>query len=172
MKFNAVISIVVFAGVTLAAQAPTKQPAVKQAPAKAAPASQLPAAVAEAFKKAYPNATIKNASSERENGKIQWEVESIDGTAHRDVIYLPDGTLVEEELIVDAASVPAPVIAALNARYPRATVSVYEKLTTPSAAVSYELHIKGAAVREVEIAPDGTFIRPKPAGKKKQERAR
>lgn len=157
MRFKVILSIIALAGVTLAAQTP----------AKPAPASKLPPAVGAAFKKAYPNATIKNASSERENGKIQWEVESMDGNARRDLIYLPDGTLVEEELALDAAAVPAPVMAALKARYPKATASVYEKLTQASGAVSYELQIKGAGVKEVQIAPDGTFISPKPVIKKK-----
>jgi hypothetical protein len=165
MKFRAVLSIVLAAGVTVAAQTPAK-PAAKPT-VKAAPESKLPAAVAAAFKKAYPAATIKNASSERENGKLQWEVESMDGAARRDLVYLPDGTLVVEELAIDAAAVPAPVLAALKQRYPKATVSLYEKLTKPSAGVSYEMQIKGAAVKEVEIAPDGTFINPKPVTVKK-----
>jgi hypothetical protein len=162
MKFTALLTVVALTGVSLAAQT-----APKTAPAKTATASKLPAAVAAAFKKAYPNATIKNASSEREDGKLQWEVESMDGTSRRDLIYLPDGTLVVEELTIDAAAVPAPVMAALKTRYPKATVSLYEKLTKPTSGVSYEMQIKGAAVKEVEIAPDGTFISPKPVSVKK-----
>lgn len=148
IRFTALIGIIALAGVTVAAQ-----------PAK------LPAAVAAAFKKAYPTAVIKNASSEKENGKIQWEVESTDGTIRRDVIYLPDGTLVVEEMAIDAAAVPAPVMTALKARYSKAMVTLYEKLTKPS-GVSYEMQLKGVAVRECEIAPDGTFISPKPVIKK------
>ena len=167
MKFTAAVSALLVAGVALSAQTPAKQAAPKATPAKASPESKLPAAVAAAFKKAYPSATITSASSEREDGKLQWEVESMDGATRRDLMYLPDGTLVVEELRIDAAAVPAPVIAALKARYPKATVSLYEKLTKPSAAVSYEMQIKGAAVKEVEIAPDGTFINPKPVKAKK-----
>ena len=166
MKFASLLSVIVLAGVTLAAQTPAKQAPTTMAAAKASPESKLPAAVAAAFKKAYPAATIKNASSEKENGTLQWEVESMDGMSRRDLIYLPDGTLVVEELTIDASAVPAPVMTALKARYPKATVSLYEKLTKPSAGVSYEMQIKGAAVKEVEIAPDGTFISPKPVKKK------
>lgn len=137
-----------------------------QAPAKAAPAgAKLPAAVATAFHKAYPTATIKQVSSEREGGKLQYEIESADGTVRRDVNYLADGTLVVEELTIEASAVPAPVLAALKSRYPKAIVSAYERLTTPS-SVSYELQLIGAAVKEAVIAPDGTFISPKPAIKK------
>lgn len=146
MKFTALIAMLAVAGATLAAQAP---------------AAKLPAPVAAAFKKAYPTATIKNVSSEKEDGKLQYEVESVDGKIRRDVIYLPDGTLVVEEMVIELSAVPAPVVAALKARYPKATVTLYEKLTKPS-GVSYEMQLKGAAVKEAEIAPDGTFINPKP----------
>ena len=161
MKLTAFISIIVIslAGTTLAAQTPATK-----APAKpTTTATKVPAAVAAAFKQAYPTATIKHVSSEKENGKLQYEVESMDGRIRRDVIYLPDGTLVVEETAIDAAAVPAPVMAAFTARYPKATVTLYERLTKPS-GVSYEMQLKGAAVKECEIAPDGTFISPKPGG--------
>ncbi len=163
MKFKALISVIAIAAlasITLAAQAPDKQ-----APAKPASATKLPAAVSAAFKKAYPTATIKNVSSEKEDGKLQYEVESMDGAIRRDVVYLADGTLVVEEQAIELSAVPAPVVAALKGRYPKATVTLYEKLTKPS-GVSYEMQLKGVAVKEAEIAPDGTFISPKPVVKK------
>lgn len=126
--------------------------------------AKLPAAVEAAFKKAYPTATIKNSSSEKEDGKVQYEIESVDGKTDRDLVYLADGTLVSIEEAIDLAAVPAPVLAALKARYPKATVTKYEKLTKGT-AVSYEMALKGAAVKEAEIAPDGTFINPKPVKK-------
>jgi len=128
------------------------------------PKTKLPAAVEAAFKKAYPNASIKNSSSEKEDGTLQYEIESVDGKTNRDLVYLADGTLVAAEEAIDAAAVPAPVLSALKARYPKATVTKYEKLTK-GAAISYEMALKGVAVKEAEIAPDGTFINPKPVKK-------
>ena len=150
MKLKVFVSILALTGVTLMAQAP---------------ATKLPAAVVAAFKKAYPTASIKNVSSEKENGTLQYEVESTDGTIRRDIIYRPDGTLVVEEMVIEPSAVPAAVMTALRARYPKATVTLYEKLTKP-AGVSYEMQLKGAAVKECELAPDGTFISPKPVIKK------
>ena len=129
------------------------------------PRTKLPAAVEAAFKKAYPNASIKNSSSEKEDGTLQYEIESVDGKTNRDLVYLADGTLVAAEEAIGVAAVPAPVLAALKARYPNASVTKYEKLTKGT-AVSYELALKGAALKEAEIAPDGTFINPKPVKKK------
>ncbi len=135
-----------------------------QAPKTAAPTSKLPAAVEAAFKKVYPNATIKNVSAEKEGGTLQYEIESVDGTTGRDLVYLADGTLVVAEETIEMAAVPAPVLTALKARFPKATVTKYEKLTKGT-VISYEMALKGAAVKEAEIAPDGTFISPKPVKK-------
>jgi len=151
----------------VSAQAPKTQTPAKAPAAKAEAKEQkskLPAAVEAAFKKAYPTATIKNSSSETEDGKVEWEVESVDGKTNRDLVYLADGTLVSAEEAVEASAVPPAVIAALKARYPKATITKYEKLTTGS-AISYEMALTGAAVKAAEIAPDGTFINPKPVKK-------
>jgi hypothetical protein len=145
------------------AQTPKGAPPAKpQAPAAAK--SKLPAAVEAAFKKAYPNATIKNASSEKEDGRIEWEIESVDGKTNRDLVYLADGTLVVAEEQIEASAVPAPVMTAFKARYPKAKVSKYEKLTKGT-ATSYEMQFSGESVKEAELAPDGTFINPKPVKK-------
>lgn len=136
----------------LSAQAKAPAPATKPA---------LPPAVAAAFKKAYPTAIIKEFSAEKEDGTLQYEIESVDGTTKRDLVYLADGTLVVAEEEIPATAVPAAALTALKARYPKATVTRYEKLTRGT-TTSYEFALKGAAVAEAEIAPDGTFISPKP----------
>ena len=138
-----------------------------QAPAKPAPAAKknaLPPAVEAAFKKAYPSATIKEFSAEKEDGRMEYEIESVDGKTNRDLVYLADGTLVMAEEAIDVAAVPAPVLAALKAKYPKATVTKYEKLTKGT-TVSYEMQLKGVAAKEAEFAPDGTLIVPKPEKK-------
>ena len=91
------------------ASAQTAKPTAKPAPVtKAADsAAKLPAPILAAFKQAYPNATIKAATKEMENGKIEWEVESIDNGLARDLVYNPDGTVVEMEEQVAPASLPA-----------------------------------------------------------------
>ncbi len=143
------------------AQTPkTATPAKAPAPA----ATKLPAAVEAAFKKAYPAATIKNVSSETEDGKLQYEIESVDGKTNRDVVYLANGTLLVAEEQIEASAVPAVVLTALKARYPKATITKYEKLTKGT-ATSYEMILTGAAVKEAELAPDGTWINPKPVKK-------
>lgn len=156
------IAIVVSASAGPVAQSAQTKPTTQTKPAaRAKPAPvKLPAAVEAAFTKAYPNATIKNVSKEKENGVEQYEVESMDGAQRRDLIYKPDGTLVEYEEVVPEASVPAAVVAAVKARYPKATITRYEKLFK-GGTMNYELGLKGAKAGEVVLTPDGKWVSPK-----------
>jgi hypothetical protein len=145
--------------VVTAGQTQTTPAPAKPAASKAAPQVTLPPAIESAFKKAYPDATIKHVSKEKENGVEQYEVESMDGTQARDLTYKPDGTLVEYEELVPVASVPAAVVAAVKTKYPKATISRSEKLFKDG-AMNYELELKGVKVEEVVLTPDGKWISP------------
>ena len=139
------------------AQAGTQTPKTTPKPAaKTAAKLSWPAPVEAAFKKAYPNATVKSVSKEKEDGKEQYEVESMDGTQARDLVYLADGTLVNYEELIQPSAVPAAVMAAVKAKYPKATVSRAEKLFQ-GGKMNYELALKGGP-GEVVLTPDGKFV--------------
>ena len=139
----------------------TKAAAPKAAAPKAATPA-LPAAIDAAFKKAYPAATIKHVSKEKENGREQYEVESVDQGRARDLIYLADGSVVEMEEELAEADVPAAVVAAIKSRYPKATLTKRERLTiTKGNVVQYECTISGAKVASVTLTGDGTWVSPK-----------
>ncbi len=127
---------------------------------KAAAGAKLPAAVEAAFKQAYPRAIIKHVSKETDGGQTVYEVESIDGGLARDLNYRPDGTVVDIEEAIAPADVPAPVAAAIKARYPKATIRARERLTKGS-AVTYEFQLSGTNVKEIQLTPDGRFVSPK-----------
>jgi len=135
--------------------AQTKAPAAKPAAAK------LPPAIEAAFRKAYPNATIKHVSKETENGKTLWEVESIDGGRARDLNYNADGTVAYYEEALTENEIPTAVTAAIKTRYPKATITRRERLYKDGAA-NYEFGLKGAGVSEAILTPDGTWVSPKP----------
>jgi len=168
--FVLIVACVALAAPIVLAQTgkPAATPVAKSAPAaKAAdPAAKLPAPILTAFRTSYPNATIKNASKETENGKTVWEVESIDNGLARDLIYNPDGTVLEFEEQIDPASLPAAVSAALKAKYPKATITKAEKLMKGT-TITYETALKGAALASVEITPEGKIV---PAAKEKDEK--
>jgi hypothetical protein len=136
----------------------TPKPTAKPA-AKAAPKLSWPPAVEAAFKKAYPNATVKNVSKETEDGKVQYEVESMDGAQARDLVYLADGSLVNYEELIPASEVPAAVMTALKAKYPKATVTRAEKLFEKG-TMNFELAIKGGGPGEVVLTPAGKWVSP------------
>ena len=146
----------------LLAAAPNQTKPAAPSTVKASPAPAkvtLPAAVSAAFRKAYPRATIKTVS--KEGGT--YEVESLDGTQRRDLIYRPDGTVVLYEELVSESDVPAPVLTAIKARYPKATFTAFEKLFRDS-TMNYEVVIKNAGKSlELELTPVGRWISPKAA---------
>jgi hypothetical protein len=141
-------------------------PTAKPAP-QAAKAAKLawPAAVEAAFKKSYPNATVKAVSKEVEGGKTIFEVESIDNGRRRDINYNPDGTVILYEEELKESEVPPAVMAAIKKRYPKATATTFERLfVTKDNSANYEIILKGAPVKDVVLTPDGTWVSPK-AGK-------
>jgi uncharacterized membrane protein YkoI len=108
---------------------------------KAVDLKVLPPAVLKAFKAAYPNAVIKGASKEVENGVTQYEVESVDGKLNRDLLYLGDGKVIEIEETVAPENLPDPVKQTLAKDYAGAKVLKAEILTKDGAK-SYELSLE------------------------------
>ena len=161
---GASMAVVALTGATPLAQSAPVKPASQTTPApKPAPASvKLPAAVESAFKTAYPQAAIKHASHETEDGVEQYEIESTNQGRELDVNYKPDGTVIVIEEEVTASELPAAVAAAVAARYPKATVTTRERATEGQKSY-FELGLKGAPVKEVQLTPDGKWISPKPA---------
>jgi hypothetical protein len=104
-------------------------------------AKDLPAAVTAAFAKAYPNATIIGVGKETENGKVYFEVESMDGKTRRDLLVAPDGTIFETEEVVADAAVPEAVKAALTKAFRKYEIEKAEK-TTRGAATEYEMSVE------------------------------
>ncbi len=57
---------------------------------------------------------------------------------------------------------PEAVTSAIAARYPKATPTLLERVTEGE-KISYEIAMKGAPVKSVQLMPEGTWISPKPA---------
>lgn len=102
---------------------------------------QVPRAVITAFHAAYPQATIRGYGREKENGKVYYEVESVEGQTTRDVLYNPDGTVAEVEESVPNSDLPGDALAALHAKYPGAVVTKVEKITKGD-VTEYEAHAR------------------------------
>ncbi|MEO8481982.1 MAG: hypothetical protein ABI634_07225 [Acidobacteriota bacterium] len=135
------------------------------APAQSVPAAaktKAPAAVEASLKRQFPAAEVKTVSKEKENGQTTYEIETINAGHGLDLVFLPNGTLVESEEELTQDQVPGVVEKAVLARYAKATVGKREKLTiAKSGEVRYELALKGAPVKEVALSPTGAWISPK-----------
>ena len=118
------------------------------------------AAVVAAFQKAYPNATIKRVTTEREGGKLVYEVESVDQGRRRDILYTPEGNAIEVEEEIAQSALPQAVLATVKKQHPKATISKCEKATR-GATTEYEIQLKGADLRELVLSPDGRLIKAK-----------
>jgi hypothetical protein len=109
-------------------------------------AKQVPAAVIAAFKSSYPNATIRGYAREKEDGKVFYEIESLEGTMHRDVLYNADGTVAEVEESIAVTDLPAGAQQAIKQKYPRGVIILAEK-TTVGDTVGYEVSLRNGRKR-------------------------
>jgi hypothetical protein len=101
----------------------------------------VPTEVLEAFAKAYPNATIRGYAIAREEGQLFYEIESLEGTMTRDLLYKPDGSVAEIEVSIDANELPLAGQKVIREEYPEATFTKVEKVFRNS-DIGYEVKLK------------------------------
>lgn len=124
---------------------------------------QLPKAVVAAFGKAYPSATLNASSREKRGGKTCYELETMDGSQARDIIYAADGSVIEIEEGIAPASLPSVVSQALNKRFPNIPVEKAEKLIRGS-VIEYEAILSiGNQKKEVILSEQGVILKVKKA---------
>jgi Putative beta-lactamase-inhibitor-like, PepSY-like len=120
---------------------------------------KVPAAVTNAFKAAYPKATIKDCSKEIEKGKVAYEISSLEDKTRRDILYHEDGTVIVVEEAIPAGDLPEPVRLAISKKYPKGPITLAERLTRDS-TVSYEIRLKHQGkTLELVYDPDGKEVR-------------
>jgi hypothetical protein len=129
----------------------------------------VPPPVLTAFEKAYPHATIRGTSTEVENGKTYFEIESMDGTRSRDILYNVDGTVAEIEEVVAVGTLPEAVRTAVGKEFPKAKIAKAER-TTKGTDVSYEVHVSlGSNKGSVVVDPSGKVLEKDPLKVKKEK---
>ncbi|MGA9363002.1 MAG: PepSY-like domain-containing protein [Bacteroidota bacterium] len=121
---------------------------------------ELPDSVRTAFGKAYPHAKILGTSKEVEEGETLYEIESVDGTTHRDLLYKADGTVVEVEETVALSDLPEHVKATIQKESSGKKISKIEKLIHGQ-TVEYEIHmVTGKKKHELLVDSEGKVVRP------------
>lgn len=121
----------------------------------------VPEAVRTALAKTYPNAKVRNWDKEIQDGKIVYEAEGVtDGNIIRNVMYSPEGNLVQVEETVPVADLPASITDAVSKQYPKAVIQSAEKKTHGETG-EYVLKLKGATAKKIIVNTDGKTIRTK-----------
>ena len=149
---------------------------VAQADEEKVPLDKVPKAVLDAVKAKFPNAEMKGASKETENGKTLFEVTIKNKGQNIDVELTADGSLLAIEAEIAAKDLPKKVAAALEAKYPKATYKKAEEITKfdkgTAKPMYYEVVLVTADKKtfEVEVAADGKIMNEESKDKKKEEK--
>ena len=115
-----------------------------------------PAAVKTAIDKAFAKSTIKTCKPEKDQFEVK--LTKADGTS-AEVDVSPDGKILQVEEKIPVSKVPAAVMKAFAAKYPKAKVDAAEKQTPAKGAVSYELAFATDSGRkEATFTEDGKFV--------------
>lgn len=119
----------------------------------------LPPAVQQAVQEQTKGAEIKGFSKETENGRTEYEVETMLDGKSRDLTLDAKGTVMEVEQEVGIDSLPAAARAAIEKRAEGGKVVKVETVTRGS-AVSYEgTFTKGGRTHEVGVKADGSPVK-------------
>ncbi len=102
---------------------------------------KVPAKVTASFHKAYPKAEIKGTSIEKENGHKYYEIESIQGEKHIDLLLTESGKIAEIEETISTDELPANSVKNLEKKYKGLKIKRTEKVTAGK-KITYELAIE------------------------------
>jgi hypothetical protein len=119
----------------------------------------VPAAALKAFEAAFPKVKVNAYLTESEDGNTFFEFETVEGTIKRDILYTPEGTLVEVEEVLTAEGIPAEIAKAVTTEMPKAKIAGGEK-TTKGTEVTYDIKVTvGKKPGKVILSADGKIIK-------------
>jgi len=119
----------------------------------------VPQSILKSFQEAYPKAKMKGFSKEKNEGKVVYEVESLEGKIHRDILYDADGAVVSIEESLAFAELPQAVRKAIAKEYPKAKITKCEKLIKGS-TTQFEVVLKyGKGKYEIVFDTDGKIAK-------------
>ena len=129
---------------------------------KPVPLDKVPKAVRDAVKVKFPNAEVKKAATETEEGKTVYEISLTYKEHNYDVTLTPEGKITDVEKQIAAKDLPKSVTKALGAKYPQATFTRVEELSKGDDKVfGYEVLLVTAEKKtfEVELDAKGKIIK-------------
>ena len=116
---------------------------------------KLPTAVKAAFVKHFPDAKFKKASSEKEDGKLVYEVAFTNMDANFEATFDAKGTLLEVEKEIAAKDLPKAVIDGLAVKYAKSTVHKVVEISKDGGKPSgYEVIVETPDKEKIEVKLD------------------
>ena len=128
----------------------------------------VPQPVQDAMSRLHPSARITGAEREISDGVLYWELSGDIEGREVEAMFLPDGTLHQEEIQVPMNTVPGPVRETVRREWPDAVIRAWEEIRDGKRNV-LEYHVKlerNGRRYKLMIAPDGrlgTVVREVPA---------
>ena len=129
----------------------------------------LPPALQASIKKETTGATIQSVVKEKEDGRLQYEVETKLNGKSRNLVFLPSGELFETEDETDLNSIPAPARDAIQKKAADGKIASVEKLVTDKGTKTYyeaAIVAKGGKKIEYSVHADGSSKTKKEDGDK------
>jgi hypothetical protein len=125
----------------------------------------VPTMVMNSFHKAYPKAEIKGISTETEKGKNYFEIESVEGSKHIDLLISKTGQITEVEETIPVEQLPSRIMKALETKFKGLKIEKAEKVSH-GAVTNYELLIENKTGKnEVKMDAAGKILKSEKVGK-------
>ena len=120
---------------------------------------EVPAVVLSSFHKAFPKAVIKGTSIETEKGIKYFEIESMEGAKHIDLLVSKTGKINEVEESIPTEQIPSLVMKTLQSKFKGLKIENAEKVTH-GAVSNYELAIQNKSGKyEVKLNEGGELLK-------------
>jgi len=114
-------------------------------------ASKVPTAVKAAFSNNFPDTKAKWIK-EGENFEAEFTFQQQEMSA----VFTPSGSMLETEVEISIAALPASIPVYIKANYPGAPVKEVAKITAANGEISFEAEIKG---KDLLFDEKGNFIK-------------
>ena len=122
------------------------------------PLEEVPKAVMKSVRGRFPEARLKQASKETDDGRVHYEIRLRHGGHDYDVTLKDSGAFVEIEESLSPAELPESVTDAITARYANAQIGRAERITRGE-RTHFEIHLRdGNASHELDLDRDGMIL--------------
>ena len=141
--------------------------AATQADEEKVPLDKLPKAVVKALKDRFPDAELKAAEKETEDGKTVYDVDLKSKGDTYEVLVTPEGEITGFDKVIPASKLPEAVSKTVEDKYPKATIKgveeVYKVKDKKDKLQYYEVELVTADKKKLElnVARDGKILNTK-----------